>query len=73
MNLQTYLEKTNTKTADFARSLGVSPNLVYQWAHEIRPVAIRHCKAIEDMTKGDISRQDLRASDWHLIWPELGS
>lgn len=70
MNLKNYLEKTNTKKADFARAIGVSPALLHQWIEEIRPVAIRHCPVIERESGGAVSRKDLR-SDWVVIWPEL--
>jgi len=29
------------------------------------------CTAIEQATKGQVTRKDLRPTDWHLIWPEL--
>lgn len=71
MNLQTYLDKTGTKRADFARSLGVSPDLVYQWIKSIRPVAAKHCKAINTLSGGKISLFELRPDDWQTYWPEL--
>jgi len=29
------------------------------------------CRKLEDITKGMVTRQELRPRDWHEIWPEL--
>ena len=29
------------------------------------------CVAIEQQTKGKVTRKDLRPDDWQLLWPEL--
>lgn len=71
MNIQTYLEKTGTKRSEFARSIGASANLVYQWINGIRPVATRHCWPIERLTEGKVTRKDLRPDDFADHWPEL--
>jgi len=71
MNLKNYLSTTAIKKADFARAIGVSPALLHQWIEEIRPVAIRHCPAIERESGGVVSRRELRPADWQTIWPEL--
>ena len=54
-----------------AAVLGVSKGAVSQWKDEDRRVPAAHCVAIEQHTKGAITRRDLRPDDWHLIWPEL--
>jgi len=69
MKLPSYIKTTSQ--AAFAASLGVSSGLVYQWLKGIRPVAAEQCVAIEQATKGQVTRKDLRPTDWHLIWPEL--
>ncbi|WP_082491443.1 YdaS family helix-turn-helix protein [Duganella sp. Leaf126] len=71
MNLKTYSAQAEVKKAKLARSVGVSPALLHQWIEGIRPVAIRHCLAIERATEGQVTRQDLRPDDWQNIWPEL--
>lgn len=71
MNLKNYLIESGTKKAEFARAINVSPALLHQWIENIRPVAIRHCPAIEGETGGKVTRQELRPDDWHKIWPEL--
>jgi DNA-binding transcriptional regulator YdaS (Cro superfamily) len=69
MELNKYIETTNR--TDFARAVGVSPDMVYQWIKGIRPVSAERCVAIEQATAGAVTRKDLRPDDWHLIWPEL--
>jgi DNA-binding transcriptional regulator YdaS (Cro superfamily) len=69
MNLKQYMQ--NTSQADFARLIGVSPGLVYQWLEKIRPVSAEQCVAIEQATNGEVTRKDLRPDDWEKIWPEL--
>lgn len=54
-----------------AAVLGVSKGAVSQWKDEDRRVPAAHCVAIEQQTKGAVTRRDLRPDDWHLIWPEL--
>ena len=53
--------------------LGVSKGAVSQWKNEGREVPITHCVVIERLTRGAVTRQELRPNDWHLIWPELVS
>lgn len=69
MELNKYIE-TNSRP-DFARAVGVSQDMVYQWLKGIRPVPIGRCAAIEQATKGQVTRKDLRPDDWASIWPEL--
>ncbi|MBB5610396.1 MULTISPECIES: YdaS family helix-turn-helix protein [unclassified Janthinobacterium] len=71
MDLKNYLIATGVKKADFARAINISAALLHQWIEQIRPVAIRHCPAIEKQTGGQVARKDLRPDDWHKIWPEL--
>ncbi|RKP56385.1 hypothetical protein D7S86_08285 [Pararobbsia silviterrae] len=57
--------------AALARLTGVKPQTVQQWANGERPVAPVRCVLIEQATKGEITRRDLRPSDWAAHWPEL--
>jgi len=69
MELNKYIKTTSR--SDFARAVGVSPDMVYQWIKGIRPIAIERCVAIERATNGAVTRKDLRPNDWASIWPEL--
>jgi DNA-binding transcriptional regulator YdaS (Cro superfamily) len=71
MELHKYLSDTKANRAEFARAIGVSDALLYQWVNNLRPVAPRHCPAIEEKTNGQVTRKDLRPDDWQSIWPEL--
>ncbi|RQT74782.1 transcriptional regulator [Burkholderia cepacia] len=71
MDLANYLSSRKVTQAAFALRLGVSQGLIYQWLTGRRPIAIDKCVAIERITTGEVSRRDLRPTDWQLIWPEL--
>ena len=74
MDLNSYLNRDDaTSAAALARHVGVSPALVYQWRTGRRPVPVEHCAAIEQVTGGDVSRRDLRPTDYARIWPELAA
>lgn len=58
-----------------ARALGVTPATVGQWLRPDvrtgREVPPKQCVRIEQLTKGAVSRRDLRPNDWAEYWPEL--
>lgn len=54
-----------------ARAIGFAPSFVNQWVKGVRPVPPAACLAIERATNGKVKRQDLRPSDFWLIWPDL--
>lgn len=66
MKLTDYLNKTTQ--AEFAEKLGVTQSMVSQWQKNTRPIAPAQCVAIERITKGEVTRQELR-DDWQDIWP----
>ena len=70
MNLKQYFEQQSSQSC-LAKTLGVSPGMIYQWQNGIRPISIGRCPAIEKATNGLVTRRDLRPDDWSLIWPEL--
>jgi len=49
--------------------LGVSVAAIGNW--KVRGIPVEHCLAIEQATKGTVTRKDLRPDDWHKYWPEL--
>ncbi|MGY6273483.1 YdaS family helix-turn-helix protein [Achromobacter denitrificans] len=72
MDLNNYLNRGGAiSAAALARSVGVSPALVYQWRTDRRPVPVEHCASIELATAGAVTRRDLRPEDWQRIWPEM--
>lgn len=73
MELNKYLSDSPGTKAEFARTIGVSDALLYQWLNGIRPIAPKHCPAIEAATGKKVTRQELRPDDWQEIWPELNN
>jgi DNA-binding transcriptional regulator YdaS (Cro superfamily) len=72
MNIAAFLESAPRGTAAaIARSLGVHPVMVSQWASGLKEVPAERCTAIEQATASKVRRWDLRPDDWHRIWPEL--
>jgi DNA-binding transcriptional regulator YdaS (Cro superfamily) len=74
VNLNEYLGAEDAvSTTELARSIGVDPAQVRQWRYGYvgRKPEPKSCVAIEQATNGQVTRQDLRPDDWHLIWPEL--
>ncbi len=72
MNLHIYLQTRTTQTA-FAKALGVSQGLVTQWVAGKTRITEKRAVQIEKFTGREVTRQELRPKDWHLIWPELAT
>jgi DNA-binding transcriptional regulator YdaS (Cro superfamily) len=70
MKLSAYLSLHGSKTK-LARAINAQPQLVWQWATDVRPVPVRRCLPIELATGGAVTRKDLRPNDWRDYWPEL--
>ncbi len=72
MDIRTYLDSLGRGAgAALARSIGVHPVMVSQWAAETKPIPVERCTAIEQATARAVMRWDLRPDDWWKIWPEL--
>ena len=71
MNLPTYLQTQGINKAAFAREIGVSNAMLYQFEKGIRPVAHKYGAAIERATGGLVTRKELFPDEWKRIWPEL--
>lgn len=57
--------------SDLAKRIGFAPSFVNQWVSGKRPIPVVACVAIERETSGQVTRKDLRPTDWMDIWPEL--
>ena len=55
--------------AEVARLMGVTRAAVSAW--KSRGFPIKHCIAIETVTRGIVHRKLTRPKDWRLCWPEL--
>lgn len=72
MKLKEYLDSLERGgAARLAERLGISSSYLSQLAHGLSPISPARCVEIERATDGNVTRKDLRPSDWHLIWPEL--
>lgn len=75
MNLHDYFQSPGSlSVGELAGKLGIKSDAqIRQWQHGYagrRPDAA-NCVAIEKVTGGVVTRQDLRPDDWRAIWPEL--
>ena len=66
MKLSEYLSDHGSQST-LAKAINVSPVLIHQWASGTRQVPAIRCYPIEQATKGEVTRKDLRPDDWHLI------
>ena len=71
MNLSTFLQTPGLNKAAFARRIGVSSAMLYQFEKGIRPVGHKYGAAIERASGGQVTRQELFPDEWESIWPEL--
>ena len=54
-----------------AEAVGTSAKHLQNVAYGYKPLDEKVCVAIEQLTNKAVTRQELRPTDWHLIWPEL--
>jgi len=55
---------------ELAERCGVVQTAVAAWLKR-GTVPPEHCALIEKATVGEVTRRELRPSDWRSIWPEL--
>lgn len=58
--------------SQIAAALGVTQQAITNWKAR-NSVPVEHCAAIEKLTNGEVTRKELRPSDWQSIWPELAT
>lgn len=71
MSIFEHLRSTGLSFAEIAASIGTSPSYLSQMLHGRKPWAPEYCTAIERLTGGAVTRQDLRPLDFWRIWPDL--
>jgi DNA-binding transcriptional regulator YdaS (Cro superfamily) len=74
MNLRTFLDGLpRGGITEFARKVGISSVYMSQLAahQDGREPSAELCVVIERESNKEVTRKDLRPTDWHLIWPEL--
>ena len=72
MNIKEFLLKADMTQVAFAEKVGADQAFVNQWIGGHRPVPVKFARRIEQVTGGDVTRQEL-CPDWMDIWPELAT
>jgi len=70
-DLHDYLSAERGRKSSLEKALGISDSYLSQMLSGDRPMPAEICPAVEEFTKGSVSRIKLRPIDGHLIWPEL--
>jgi DNA-binding transcriptional regulator YdaS (Cro superfamily) len=60
IKLAEYLKSEGETQLSFARRLGVSHGLIYQWLHDMTKISPRSAVRIERLTGGKLTRLELR-------------
>lgn len=55
----------------FASNCGTTLGYLRKAASTGQVLGAEICVAAELASKGEVTRKDIRPTDWHLIWPEL--
>ena len=72
MTLNEYLKRQGRGAiVELAMAINAPRPDVSKWANGTRPIPAWRCVSIEKQTGGIVTRQEMRASDWSEIWPEL--
>ena len=72
MELKTYLSNLSTESRKvFAESVGTTSGHLANVSYGYKTLGEKVCVAVEQKTKGKVTRQELRPTDWQDIWPEL--
>ncbi|MFV0679241.1 transcriptional regulator [Ottowia sp.] len=73
MQLLNYLQNQgHGSIATVARAMGVTHVVIHFWATKKRPIPVNRCAALERVTNGAVTRQEMR-DDWADHWPELAT
>lgn len=60
MQLHDYLESESISQAVFAKRVGVTQGMVWQWLRGVRRVSAEKVLTIEEATNGKVSRHEIR-------------
>jgi DNA-binding transcriptional regulator YdaS (Cro superfamily) len=63
-HIQAYLERHGLTQEGFAKRIGVGQSMVSQWVTHRRPISPEAAMKIEQKTKGELSKADLRSDLW---------
>ena len=66
-----FFSLTRPEREKFAASVGTSVGHLNNFAYGYSPLAEKTCVLIEQVSKKQVTRQELRPGDWKEVWPEL--
>lgn len=69
MDIPAFLAAKGLSQEAFAKQLGVSQGLVWQWLSGKTRITAERAKEIEDATEGAVTRQDLRPDIFGPVVP----
>lgn len=71
MDLKTYIQADRGRASRLADKLGISRSYLSQLASGKAPLSAKRCVAIERETEREVTRQEMKPSEWADIWPDL--
>lgn len=63
-HIRSYMTRHQLTQEEFAKRIGVGQSMVSQWVTHRRPISPEAAIRIEEKTKGEVSRSDLRSDLW---------
>lgn len=73
MNFKDWVNGQRGRSVSTAKALGISQPVVSDWVTGKKSIPAEHCKAIEQLSGGLVTCQEMRPNDWQKYWPELAS
>lgn len=59
MDIRSYMKKHSLSQDGFAKQIGVTQGMVWQWLHGKTAVSAKKAKEIEEKTQGEIGKHEL--------------
>lgn len=74
MDLKTYFSTLDAEAREgFAKSCETTVGHIRNVIGGSRTASPALCVAIERESQGQVTRRDLKPTDWHRLWPELST
>lgn len=70
MKLKSWAESERGRSMALAKAIDVPPSFVSKMLSGEKSIPAEHCKAIEKLTGGLVTCQEMRPNDWQKYWPE---
>lgn len=73
MQFKTWVESERGRAMTVSRAIDVPPSFVSKMVNGEKAIPAEHCKAIEKLSGGLVTCQEMRPNDWQKYWPEQAS